>query len=117
MHFCATMSAILHIFFILLWDFSSVPEGNVAHGTSLEKSFHQVNKQGKSQLADNQSLLIWEVQEDLDDENQDPSWTLIRSRFSQKTYGFFKHDNASKKFLSTIIVGPSLYTRFCNYRI
>jgi len=117
MHICTAMSAILHIFFVILWGFSSIPEGNMSHSASLEQSIHQVSKQGKSQLAENQTLLIWEVQEDVDDENQDTSWTPVRTQDSKKTYYFFKQTKASKKYLSKIIVGPSRYTRFCNYRI
>lgn len=117
MHICTAMSAILHIFILFLGALSPLPDGNIAHGASLEKTISHVRTQKTHQLRDDPSLLVWEFQEDVDDENQYSPWTPNRTRHSKKTGYFFKQHKASKRSVSTNIVGPSRYKRFCNYRI
>jgi hypothetical protein len=117
MHICIVMSAILHIFFIFLGALSPLPDGNVGHGASQVKTISHVHQQNTHQLKDDPNLLVWEIQEDVDDENQNSPWTPNRTRNSQKINYFFKQHKASKKSVSTNIVGPSRYKRFCNYRI
>ena len=111
------MSALFRIFALCFWILSSPQEAKCAHVFAPLTSKQEINKQGIHSISDNPSLLVWEFQEDADDENHDSLWTSGCIKAPKKDYYFFAQKNVQGKYISQAFVGVSRFMRFCNYRI